>query len=153
MGIADCIQGEDELNCQDYQCPGYYRCRDSTTCLHPDHLCDGIKHCPQHEDEFTCHLTCPPGCTCQGLELTCTTPFLAHNFTRLRYLDGSRFEMMLMLMMMLMTCTEHVINTAVYGAWREFFIFFKINERKLKVKQKMIIVQNSQLIGFTHTHK
>ena len=92
-GVKDCSIGEDELDCEDFQCPGFYRCRDSIICLHPDHLCDGIKQCPLHEDEFTCGITCPPGCTCQGLEFTCVHAFPAQKFPTLRYIDASGSKM------------------------------------------------------------
>ena len=77
------------MECEDFQSPGFYRCRDSLICLHPDHLCDGIPHCPLHEDEYTCNITCPSECTCRGLEYTCTHTFLTNQHPRLRYLDGS----------------------------------------------------------------
>ena len=64
-------------------------------CLHPDHLCDGIDQCPLYEDEFTCDITCPPTCTCLGLEFTCRGHFNASSYPRLKYLDGSRSEIQL----------------------------------------------------------
>ena len=87
--MKDCSKGEDELECEDFQCPGFYRCRGSQICLHPDHLCDGLKQCPLHEDEYTCNIICPPGCTCLGLEFTCTQIFDTKDYTILKYLDGS----------------------------------------------------------------
>ena len=88
--MKDCSKGEDELECEDFQCPGFYRCRGSTICLHPDHLCDGIKQCPLHEDEYTCNIQCPTGCTCLGLEFICTETFNTKNYTSLKYLDGTK---------------------------------------------------------------
>ena len=36
-GVLDCSGHEDELQCDAYTCPGFYRCRRSTVCLHVDH--------------------------------------------------------------------------------------------------------------------
>ena len=35
------------------------------------HLCDGIRHCPQGDDEWFCDLTCPNECECAGLYVSC----------------------------------------------------------------------------------
>ena len=40
------------------------------------------------------------------------------------YAQGS-IGPILMLMLMLMTCTAHVSNTAAHGAWKEFFNSFQ----------------------------
>ena len=87
--MKDCRNGEDELYCEDYKCPGFYRCRNSLICLHPSHLCDGMKQCPEHEDEYTCKTPCPPGCTCQGLEFTCREKFQPDEYKHLRYLNAA----------------------------------------------------------------
>ena len=87
-GYYDCVFHEDERGCKTIVCPGLYRCRGSTVCLHIDHLCDGWPQCPQRDDEWLCNMTCPEGCLCQGHGLLCTRPFSTHIFPQLRYLDA-----------------------------------------------------------------
>ena len=89
-GWYDCLHHEDEVACENMTCPGYYRCFNSTVCVHADHLCDGWPHCPQHDDEWFCDVTCPAQCLCQGHVFHCSTPFLAHLFPNLRYLKAQR---------------------------------------------------------------
>ncbi|KAL8620429.1 hypothetical protein ACOMHN_066740 [Nucella lapillus] len=64
-GFYDCVHGEDE---QDYDraatCLHHYQCRESTVCVHEDHLCDGWSQCPWQDDKLMCDLTCPEGCLC-----------------------------------------------------------------------------------------
>ena len=84
--VYDCPHHEDELHCNRYTCPGFYRCRGSTVCLHHSHLCDGVFHCPQRDDEVLCNMTCPSNCTCHGMSFTCNSPFSVANFPDLRYL-------------------------------------------------------------------
>nr|KAG5704710.1 hypothetical protein BaRGS_005166 [Batillaria attramentaria] len=44
--------GEDENILKDnFTCPGYYRCYGSGNCVHSKHVCDGIPHCPNKDDE------------------------------------------------------------------------------------------------------
>ena len=58
-------------------------------CLHPNYLCDGVHHCPRHDDELLCDsATCPGHCTCHGLAFTCRQPFPAHKHLDLRYLHA-----------------------------------------------------------------
>lgn len=40
-----------------YICEGAYRCHRSIICLSQHHVCDGIKHCPEGDDELFCGLT------------------------------------------------------------------------------------------------
>ena len=87
-GVYDCIDREDEQGCEEVTCPGFYRCRASSVCVHVDHVCDGWPQCPQHDDEWLCEMTCPAGCLCQGLAFLCQQPFAAHLFPQLRYLDA-----------------------------------------------------------------
>ncbi|XP_070184993.1 G-protein coupled receptor GRL101-like [Littorina saxatilis] len=87
--VKDCPGGEDELSCDHFTCPEFYRCRGSSVCLHPSHLCDGWAQCPQRDDELLCNLTCPSACQCQGLAFVCTQPFPADTVPDLRYLDGA----------------------------------------------------------------
>ena len=87
--LYDCPYHEDERDCEDITCPGLYRCRDSTVCVHVDHVCDGWSQCPQRDDEWLCGMVCPPQCLCQGHAFLCSRPFPAHLFPQLRYLDAS----------------------------------------------------------------
>ena len=87
--VKDCPNGEDELQCDVAVCPGYYRCRGSTVCLHPSHVCDGWPQCPQRDDELLCNVTCPAVCQCQGLAFVCRRSFPAADYPELRYLDAA----------------------------------------------------------------
>ena len=89
----DCVDNEDEEGCENFTCPGFYRCFNSTVCVHADHLCDGWPHCPQHDDEWLCNMTCPAQCLCQGHMFLCSKPFPAHLFPHLRYLDARQSGM------------------------------------------------------------
>ena len=88
-GVFDCPLHEDEAGCDSYTCPGFYRCRGSRVCVHPDHVCDGVPHCPQRDDELLCHLTCPHECVCHGWAFVCKDVIRAPTFPQLRYLDVS----------------------------------------------------------------
>ena len=89
-GVYDCSEKEDELGCMDAVCPGYYRCRGSAVCVHPDHVCDDIFQCPQRDDELLCNFTCPSDCTCLGLALRCVSiPQSRRLPADLRALDAS----------------------------------------------------------------
>ena len=85
-GVFDCIFQEDERDCEGWTCPGLYRCRGSTVCVHADYMCDGWHQCPQGDDEWLCDMTCPAQCHCQGHVFLCPRPFSAHLFPHLRYL-------------------------------------------------------------------
>ncbi|KAL8612844.1 hypothetical protein ACOMHN_038099 [Nucella lapillus] len=86
--VYDCPGGQDELDCVNATCPGFYRCRASQVCVHALHLCDGLFQCPQHDDEAGCGLTCPPSCVCHGLAFTCSAPFTSPHLPHLRYLQA-----------------------------------------------------------------
>jgi hypothetical protein len=89
-GFYDCLGREDELDCDNVTCPGFYRCRGSGVCVHPDDLCDGTPQCPKHDDEWLCgERPCPEECLCHGLSFVCAERFPATLFPNLRYLDGS----------------------------------------------------------------
>ena len=94
-GLYDCLGHEDEEACENMACPGFYRCFNSTVCVHADHLCDGWPHCPQHDDELLCDMVCPVQCLCQGYAFFCSKSFSAHQFPHLRYLDARESRMML----------------------------------------------------------
>ena len=87
--MYDCPGKEDEEECS--TCPGMYRCLSSQLCLLDIHLCDGVGHCPQKDDELLCNRTCPDNCTCHGLAFTCIDrwPSDVSNYPDLRYLDIS----------------------------------------------------------------
>ncbi|PVD35472.1 hypothetical protein C0Q70_02435 [Pomacea canaliculata] len=87
-GVFDCPGKQDETTCDTYTCPGYYRCRSSHVCLHPDHVCDGWSQCPEGDDELLCDLSCPDTCVCHGLAFTCTARFAASSYLELRFLDA-----------------------------------------------------------------
>ena len=87
-GWYDCIDHADENDCEEITCPGFYRCFNSTVCVHLDHLCDSWPHCPQHDDEWLCDMTCPKRCICQGHAFVCSKPFSVYRFPQLRYLDA-----------------------------------------------------------------
>ena len=38
------------------KCPydGYFRCKSSARCLHPDFICNGYDNCPDGSDEENC---------------------------------------------------------------------------------------------------
>ncbi|KAL8589162.1 hypothetical protein ACOMHN_052500 [Nucella lapillus] len=88
-GMYDCLDHQDEEGCEDLTCPGFFRCRVSTICVHNDNLCDGWSHCPLHDDELLCGVTCPIDCVCQGHTFLCFQPFSATLFPQLRYLDAT----------------------------------------------------------------
>ena len=88
--VKDCPHGEDELSCEAVSCPDYYRCRGSSVCLHPSHVCDGWPQCPQRDDQLLCDASCPSVCQCQGLAFVCRQPFPVVNYPGLKYLDAER---------------------------------------------------------------
>ncbi|PVD27169.1 hypothetical protein C0Q70_12323 [Pomacea canaliculata] len=88
-GVYDCPTHEDEEDCQRYTCPGFYRCRGSRVCVHPDNVCDGWPQCPQHDDETFCGVRCPDACVCQGLAFVCTKSFAAKDYLQMRFLDAT----------------------------------------------------------------
>ena len=92
-GVFDCPGHEDEASCEEFTCPGFYRCRNSTVCLHPSHFCDDVSQCPQRDDELLCDVTCPIECRCQGLAFVCRQTFPVNLFPSLRYLDAARSSM------------------------------------------------------------
>ena len=93
--FKDCPGGEDERECREYRCPGFYRCLSSSVCVHADHLCDGWPQCPQRDDEWLCDDGCPLGCACQGHAFVCSHRISVTSFPRLRYLDASGSAMKL----------------------------------------------------------
>ena len=84
----DCPLREDELHCKNYFCPGFYRCKGTSVCVHVTHLCDGVAQCPGRDDELLCGFVCPLQCQCQGWSFVCRQSFPADSFAQLRYLDA-----------------------------------------------------------------
>ena len=94
-GVYDCPGREDEQECEDPSCPGLYRCRASSVCLHATNVCDGWSQCPQHDDENFCNLTCPHTCVCQGHSYLCrqTVVLSLHHQLRFLYASGSGIQL------------------------------------------------------------
>ena len=88
-GVSDCPGHEDEVSCNRYTCPGFYRCRGSTICLHLQYVCDAVFHCPQQDDELFCGLICPVNCSCHGHAFKCHTSGSFHSHPYIRFLDAS----------------------------------------------------------------
>ena len=86
--VYDCPGHEDEDDCDLYECPGFYRCRNSKVCVHVTHVCDDWPLCPQNDDELLCSQSCPLQCTCHGLAFFCSRMFAAYEHPDLRYLDA-----------------------------------------------------------------
>ena len=94
--VMDCPLGQDEEACDNFLCPGFFRCRGTTkVCVHMNYVCDGIFQCPQHDDELVCKFQCPHNCTCNGLSFACRHVFLTMEFPYLKYLDASQTNMSL----------------------------------------------------------
>ena len=87
-GYYDCPQGEDEMDCGSYTCPGFYRCRGARACVHLTQLCDSVAQCEGRDDEMLCEFFCPSSCQCQGLAFVCPQLFPVSSFPQLRYLDA-----------------------------------------------------------------
>ena len=78
-GIKDCPTGQDEGNCGEFACQGYFQCKGTHMCLHLHYLCDGVVDCPFHsDDEQHCdNYRCPKDCQCIGFTVTCPAVTLA----------------------------------------------------------------------------
>ena len=88
--VYDCPGHEDEYDCEEYQCEGFYRCRSSTICVHMESVCDDVFHCPSRDDELLCTLPpCPTSCTCHGLAFVCSQAFPVDQHRQLRYLHAN----------------------------------------------------------------
>ncbi|KAL8624323.1 hypothetical protein ACOMHN_044754 [Nucella lapillus] len=95
--VYDCPGHEDEADCDVYTCPGYYRCRDSSICVHADHVCDHrYGQCPQNDDELLCDFSCPGECRCFGMAFYCSQSVDVSDHPDLRYLKSDRTNTTLM---------------------------------------------------------
>ena len=64
---------------------GFLKCRGTTTCVHPENICDGVLNCPLlGDDEQFCDRSpiCPVECVCQHFIVTCTNLLLVGNVLR-----------------------------------------------------------------------
>ncbi|KAJ8026517.1 hypothetical protein HOLleu_31366 [Holothuria leucospilota] len=59
-------------DCDTYNCTGAYRCHLSKSCVAQHLVCDGVRHCPEGDDEVSCGHGCPIGCSCYGVAYTCS---------------------------------------------------------------------------------
>ena len=76
-----CSNVVNEINCQAFQCPGYFKCRNDY-CIPLHYVCDGTWHCHNGDDELDCtdKLCSKPGTlSCNGV---CVSP--------LQLCDGNR---------------------------------------------------------------
>ncbi len=77
-GKWDCPGGIDEAACQERNCAGQFKCKDSSICIWPERHCDSnnIIDCPLGDDESFCDLVslrCPDDCSCLMYSLFCNT--------------------------------------------------------------------------------
>ena len=71
-GMKDCLEGEDEYNCENYICTGYLKCAGIHFCVQHWEACDGVQNCPSGDDEMLCDVNkCPTGCECLGHSVSC----------------------------------------------------------------------------------
>ena len=71
-GREDCVEGDDEKNCENYNCPSFLKCSGVSYCVHPTEICDGTFDCPYGDDERLCDIWhCPLGCQCLGYSVAC----------------------------------------------------------------------------------
>ena len=43
-----------DINTDDLECPGYYRCNREKNCVSQSQVCDGVKDCFHGDDELFC---------------------------------------------------------------------------------------------------
>ena len=74
-GVKDCPTGQDEEQCGELSCEGYFQCKGSRLCLHLNYLCDGVVDCAVHRDDeqFCDGFQCPKECECIGFTVNCIT--------------------------------------------------------------------------------
>ncbi len=74
-GKVDCPGGVEEISCKIEQCPGFFKCLNSTyssICVSTLNVCDGFgfADCPNGDDEYYCSnklQVCPDECECRLL--------------------------------------------------------------------------------------
>ena len=88
----DCVDGEDEMFCNNLSCPGMLRCRGETRCVPPWRLCDGHAQCLNtFDDEVGCN-RCPEHCECDGRVFICKTSPGAEQNTLLNSIKTPNFN-------------------------------------------------------------
>ena len=63
---------------EDFNCEMGYRCKYQGHCVMLNEVCDGVKNCPNGDDELFCNVTCPSACTCDGLSAQCTNASMVY---------------------------------------------------------------------------
>ncbi len=68
-GRWECPGGTDEMLCERTECPGMFKCKDSTICISVESMCDTVIDCHFGDDEHFClknydSYSCPPKCAC-----------------------------------------------------------------------------------------
>ncbi len=104
-GQWDCPHGLDEGHCSYSSCPGFFKCIGSTICLWSNSLCDGVRECPDGDDEYLCVEEfsvlplCPHNCSCLLYAIMCESvtnlqleaeifkPYLSVNLTAVSISD------------------------------------------------------------------
>ena len=73
-GIWDCPRGVEERLCNRTNCPGQYKCQNTSICLALEDICDTETDCLLQDDEIFCHYklpSCPNKCTCLLFMISC----------------------------------------------------------------------------------
>ena len=72
-GVVDCPDARDEehYHCATLSCPGMFKCRHDSKCIHPNFYCDGIIHCLISQDDERFCGSCHSDCHCLGQTMIC----------------------------------------------------------------------------------
>ncbi len=69
-----CPPWADEVNCIRTSCPRQFKCHNTSTCIAPDNMCNGVYDCILGDDEYFCYPklpACPENCTCIVYSIAC----------------------------------------------------------------------------------